>query len=723
VVAAFAAPQSFSIHSAVPSLSPRRIQQLSPLVASQIAAGEVVERPASVVKELVENAIDAGAARIAIDLEQGGIELVRVADDGHGIPRDELALALSPHATSKVASAADLEHIATLGFRGEALASIASVARLTIRSRTRDEAEASELSVEGEDHWLRTPEPRPAAGPAGTVVSVRTLFFNTPARRKFLRTVGTEQARCQEIIHQLALAQPGIAFTLTVDGRRSLDLPRDQSPRERALAILGKELESELLEVHADRFDEAPPGSSSDSGTANNAARAGSGGGVTLWGLVGRPSVARATNKAQHLFINGRAVRDRTIQHAVSEAFRGLIEPSRYPTAVLMIEMNPAAVDVNVHPTKAEVRFRDSSLMHSIVMNAIRRTLRAADLTPTFTPNSGSQLNGATLSPGGTLAAGAWGMQILPSAAASAPAYAGAPTAGLRAEDFAAFFKRTIPSRTQGDLSYSALREALAPDGSAAGYAPMSAETAASAAADPAPAGTAVEAGLANGLVGGDAATAAAGAIPLPMPTNRVLQVHNSYLVTQDDQGVLIVDQHALHERVMFEYLLMRVTAGTLESQRLLTPAVVPAAPRQVDRLVELKPLLDKIGIEAEPLGSASVGVHAFASFLFERGVDPVPFVQDLLERADNEDFISAVRAMKPVAGERDPHSEAVLRDVLDMMACKAAVKAGDKLSEGELDELLKLRAAVERSSNCPHGRPTTIRLTIKDLERLFGRT
>lgn len=681
-------------------------------MASQIAAGEVVERPASVVKELVENAIDAGASRIVVELEQGGIELVRVSDDGHGIARDQLGLALMPHATSKVSSVADLEHIGTLGFRGEALASIASVARVSIRSRTREEAEAAEISVEGEEHWLRTPEARPAAGAVGTVVSVRTLFFNTPARRKFLRTVGTEQARCQEIVHQLALAQPGIAFTLMVDGRRSLDLPRDQSARERALAILGKELESELLEVHADRFDESPG--------AEGAGVRGGGGGVTLWGLVGRPSVARATNKAQHVFINGRAVRDRTVQHAISEAFRGLIEPSRYPTAVLMIEMHPAAVDVNVHPTKAEVRFRDSSLMHSIVMNAIRRALRAADLTPTFTPSAASQMNGTTLNAGGTLTANAWGTQILPSAAATAggPGAGAAPTAGFRAEDFAAFFKRTIPARTQGDLSYDALREALAPDAEAL---PGAREVGGAASAGGMASG--VEQGSASAASTADAAGGAGASIPLPTPATRILQVHNSYLVTQDEQGVLIVDQHALHERVMFEYLLMRVTAGALESQRLLTPAVVPAAPRQVDRLVELKPLLEKIGIEAEPLGSASVGVHAFASFLFERGVDPVPFVQDLLERADREDFVSAVRAMKPAAGERDPNSEAVLRDVLDMMACKAAVKAGDKLSEGELDELLKLRAAVERSSNCPHGRPTTIRLTIKDLERLFGRT
>jgi DNA mismatch repair protein MutL len=692
-----------------------RIHALSPLVASQIAAGEVVERPASIVKELVENSIDAGATRITVELEQGGIELVRVSDDGHGILKDDLPLALAAHATSKVTAAADLERVATLGFRGEALASISSVSRLLLRSRTAADVEASEIEAEGEA--IRGP--RPAAGPVGTVVAARTLFFNTPARRKFLRTVATEQARCVEVVHQLAMAQPSVGFMVVCDGRRTLDLPPGQSPRERALAILGKELSPELLEVNADALDESGPSSRAS--------------GAALWGLVGTPALARATNKAQHVFINGRGVRDRTIQHAIAEAFRGLIEPSRYPTAVLMIELDPAAVDVNVHPTKAEVRFRDSSLMHSIVLNAIRRALRAADLTPTLQGNVGhfGLRGGSAILPGASYA---------PAGAAPAPA--------LKPEDFAAFFTRTIPARTNGDLSYDALRNALtAPAEQGLG-------TNGAGAAVPIPAGRPGESARVGEPSGGQAAVqqtgtfipgqasstdiaqtgaaqadpasasaasdpagpdANAGESPMlaaPTPASRVLQVHNSYLVTQDEQGVLIVDQHALHERVMFEYLLARVAAGSLESQRLLTPAIVPASPRQVDRVAELKPLFAKIGIDAEPAGTATVGVHSFASFLFERGVDPVDFMQDILERADSDDFLASARS----AGET------ALRDVLDMMACKAAVKAGDKLSDGELRELLKLRDAVERSSNCPHGRPTTIRLTIRDLEKLFGR-
>ncbi|MDX2148344.1 MAG: DNA mismatch repair endonuclease MutL [Planctomycetota bacterium] len=685
----------------------RRIQALSPLVASQIAAGEVVERPASVVKELVENAIDAGSSRIEIDLEGGGIELVRVSDDGCGIHAADLLLAITPHATSKINSAADLERVGTLGFRGEALASIASVSRLSIRSRTHDEPTAFEIIAEGE----AISPPRPAAGPPGTQVAARTLFFNTPARRKFLRTVATEQARCVEIVHQLAMAQPAIALRLRCDGRVALDLPPRQQPVDRALAILGKELSPELLTIHADDFDELGAGASR---------------GVTLWGLIGRPSLARATNKAQHLFINGRAVRDRTIQHALAEAFRGLIEPSRYPTAVVMIEMDPALVDVNVHPTKAEVRFRDTSLIHGVVLGAARRALRAADLTPTLDVHS--------------IRRGP--MEIL---ASSTPAPA------LRAEDFVAFIKSARPAP---DMQALNPKRETSPEAVAAPPAPATLAPTPSApfAGELAPAlgesaapssGQSLVARPRESALASTTGESFAGTTPLtaPAPAPRLLQVHNSYVLTQDEQGVLIIDQHALHERVMFEYLLLRLCPPTsqpmgppeadaaaptgsvadpgpqpLESQRFLTPVPVDASPRQVDRLGSLRSLLVRLGIDAQALGPTSVGVFSFPSLLLERGVEPAAFMADLLGRSDDESFLAAAQSSDPRT------AETALRDVLDMMACKAAVKAGDRLSELELTELLRLREAVERSSSCPHGRPTTVRLSIRDLEKLFHR-
>lgn len=643
----------------------RPIRTLPDVLASQIAAGEVVERPSSVVKEVVENALDAGASRIQIDLEQGGIELIRVSDDGVGIPRDELALALEPHATSKVASAEELERIATLGFRGEALASIASVSRISIRSRTADEPGASVISCEGG----LNPVVRPAAGPVGTCVEVRTLFFNTPARRKFLRTVATEQSKCADVVRDLAISHPAVGFRLTCDGRVQLDLPPGQTPRQRAVKVIGEELAGQLIEVSADQMDDSR--------------------GVALWGLVGRPSIARATRAAQHIFVRGRSVRDRTIQHAVQEAFRGLIEPSRFPTAVLLIEMSPAAVDVNVHPQKAEVRFRDSGVVHSVVFQSIKRALQEADLTPTAA-SLGGLMNAARA--GGGHAAGNVGGNWNGGSAAILPA--SAPTARqevqvgpiAEAARFVEYFtRRDAPT---GRFSYQALREAL----SASDVVQIAESTAK----------------LATPALEGGVQEMPDTALPTPTPAPRHMQVHNSYVVTQDEQGVVIVDQHALHERVMFEGLLARVAHADLESQPLLSPVVVDAAAAQIDRLENLADLLGRLGIVAEPMGPRSVGIRAFPTFLFERGVDPREFMTDLLERAESSAF--------------DPSAEETLRDVLDMMACKAAIKAGDRLDESQLRALLELRERVERSSNCPHGRPTSVRLTIRELDKLFGR-
>lgn len=608
------------------------IRPLPPLLVNQIAAGEVVERPASVVKEVVENALDARATRITVELEAGGIELIRVSDDGIGIPEAELPLAVAPHATSKLTSAQDLDSIATLGFRGEALASIASVSRLEIRSRTGAQEGAASISAEGEVVGAV----RPAAGPVGTAVTVRNLFFNTPARRKFLRTPATELGRCVDVVSDLALGHPSVGFSVRSEGRLVLDLPAGQSPRERGLAVLGRELEGELLEVTLDELDDAR--------------------GVSIWGLVGRPTLARATTQAQHVLLNGRVIRDKLVQHAIREAFRGLIEPGRHPTALLMIEMAPGAVDVNVHPAKTEVRFRDPSLVHTAVLRAIREALRREDLTPTL-----GRLGG-----GGGWAGGVPGGRAIQ------------PTVSSSGVD--AFIEAMRSGPVMPPEAMGPPRSVVAPESSAG-----------------------------SDAAAGEAGRAGSAELPTPVAAPRVLQVHKSYLVTQDEQGVVIVDQHALHERVMFEQLVERVSAGPLESQRLLTPVVVEVSPRQMESLESLSGLLGRLGVEASALGPTSVGVHAFATFLFDRGVDAGEFVSDLLERAS--------------ASGLSPDSEEALRDVLDMMACKAAVKAGERMSDGELMELMSLRERVERASNCPHGRPTTVRLTIRQLERLFGRS
>jgi len=673
------------------------IRRLQPLLVNQIAAGEVIERPASVVKELIENAIDAGATRIDVAIEQGGKELVRVIDDGCGIPASELPLALAPHATSKIATAADLDAIATMGFRGEALASMASVSRTSLLSRTADEDGAALIEGEGDD--LRPP--RPAPGPVGTNVTVRNLFFNTPARRKFLRTDRTEGGRVIEIVQNLALAHPSIGFTLTVDGQVRLDLPPDQAAHERVLAVLGEDLAGELLEVAGDER------------------------GIGIWGLAGSPNLARATARHLRIYLNGRMIADRSISHAIKEAYRGLIEPTRSPTIVLFLEMDPSLVDVNVHPSKAEVRFRNQASIHGAVLSAVRAALRQADLTPSFDlgragggpgamavprpapPEFGS---GAPGSGGAAPGTGGLGSGAPGSAASSSPS-GSSPAAAPSAAAFVDYFRRLDPK--QKGFVYSEMKEALAREtpeileeeiAARAGTAAPDASSAPENGPGPFSGGDAENG---TGPISG-AGPSSGGAVPMVRQAINALQVHSSFIVTQDEQGIVIIDQHALHERVIFEKLRRRLDNGPLESQRLLMPATVEVDGRQVEALDELRPLLKKLGIEAELMGPRTIAVHAFTSLQFERGVDPVSFMQELLARAAGDGL-----------GD-DP--EAALHEVLDMMACKAAIKAGDRLKPAEIEELLAYRETVERSSNCPHGRPTSLRLSIRDLERQFGR-
>jgi len=610
------------------------IRALPPLLVNQIAAGEVVDRPASVVKELIDNALDAGATRIAVETEQGGVELVRVSDNGVGIPAEQIPLAVAPHATSKITEASDLERIGTMGFRGEALASIASVSRLSIRSRPEEQEEAALIEASGET----ISAVRPEAGPCGTVVAIRNLFFNTPARRRFLRAASTEQGHVNDVVRALAMAHPHVAFESRSDGRVTLELPAGQSQRERAVAILGREFETSLLEVHADEYDGAR--------------------GLTLWGLIGLPEIARATTKGQRFFVNGRPIRDPRVQHALQEAYRGLIEPGRRPMAVLMLEMDPKAVDVNVHPAKAEVRFRDGGLVHAVVHRAVRDALRQADLTPRWTRPAAQ--SGAPYGDGF-----AEHLQSPEPAAPGAPLLDPWPGAG------------PIPKEISG--------ERIPPPPTGAPRAPES--------------GTSYPQ---------EWSAPSAPAFPTTRPVERVLQVHNAYLVTQDDKGMLIVDQHALHERVMFEKIMARLAAGPLESQRLLAPLLLDASDARLAAIDRLGALFERLGVEAGQVSPQSIGVHAFPSFLLERGVEPTEFLADLLD--------------KTADGDLPAQEEAAIHEVVDMMACKAAVKAGDRLSDQELEELLAMRERVERSSNCPHGRPTSIRLTLADLEKQFER-
>ncbi len=608
------------------------------MLINQIAAGEVIERPASVLKELVENSIDAGATRITVELEQGGIERISIADDGHGIAPDQMILALTPHATSKIIESKDLDRIGTMGFRGEALASIASIARVSIRSRTADFDEGRVIAAEGET----VGEPKPIGCPVGTTIEVKNLFFNTPARRKFLRTSTTEQTRCLEWLRDLAMANPSIGVRCVGDGKVKLDLPINQTPRQRVVSILGKELEEQLIEVSVDQFDDTR--------------------GILVWGLVGLPAIARATNKAQHVFLNGRTIRDRTIQHAIREAYRGLIDPGKHPTAVLMIEMSPAAVDVNVHPAKLEVRFRDQSMVHRAIYHGVKEALGRADVTPTLLqrlPGAGVDASSA----------------IMPSASHEQVSLQLDRQVEQLVEYLEAKPRPADGSSERGPRFKQELKAVLAQ----------------SSISMPTP----------------------SFAPSTPMPTvqrvDKVLQVHSSYLISQDEHGVLIIDQHALHERVMFNKLLTRITGnGSLEQQTLLIPIMLDVSGTVIDQFDKLVSLLERIGVEATPMGPKSIGVQAVPSFLHSRNVQAEPFLAELFEKIDQDGFV--------------PTSEEALHEVLDMMACKAAIKAGDVLSDEELNAIMQLRNETERSASCPHGRPTTVRLTIEELEKLFDR-
>jgi DNA mismatch repair protein MutL len=631
----------------------RPIQQLSPSLVNRIAAGEVIERPAAVVKEVVENSIDAGATRIVVEVEDGGRALIRVMDDGSGIPPEDLSLAFASHATSKLSCDEDLFRIGTMGFRGEALASIGSVSHARILSRVPGNDAAWEIQNRGGV----IDQPQAAAGNVGTTIEVRNLFFNTPARRKFIKGAGTEFGHISEALLRIALPHPGISFRLSHNGRSVLDLPATDA-------------DTRLLSAWPDEFREHRLAISA--GDAE----------LKVRGIIGLPELARPTAKYQYLYLNGRSIRDRFVIHALREAYRGLTEPGRHPAAILLLEMPPQDVDVNVHPTKSEVRFRDSGRIHGLILASVRERLLGSDLTPHAIPmRADDDSNRPEL------------REKLASFFKQLPPGLVAPSAPLA--DFPLSSSESLPasSRHQSFAEPAKYADPLktgAPP-RMAGLQPVSPNS------EPSAAGP--ESLISNAQP--------AAARSQASPVSNAIQVHNSYLVAQSDDGMIIIDQHALHERIMYEDLLARLNRGPLESQRMLIPQPIDVASTQLALLDQIQPLLQRLGIEVTPFGPGSVAVHSFPTFL-ER-LDPASFVSELLERGEQELL--------------DLHDEELLHEVLDMMACKAAVKAGDPLSPMEIEALLRRRDLVDRSSNCPHGRPTSLRLSLRDLEKQFKRT
>jgi DNA mismatch repair protein MutL len=585
-----------------------RINRLPPNLANQIAAGEVVERPASVVKELVENALDAGARRIAVAIELGGKKSIRVEDDGEGMEAEDARLAIERHATSKIADASDLAAILTLGFRGEALPSIASVSHFTLRTRARGMASGTEIRVDGGT----VASEREAGAPEGTCIDVVDLFYNLPARRKFLKSDTAEATQISRLVTQLALGYPEVGFALTSGGRRLLDCPPAQGLRERFYQLFGDR--PDLVEVRKQA------------------------GGVTLAGYVAALGDQGPVRGAQNVFVNRRIVKDRTIAHAIGEAYSVATIKERSPEVHLFLQIDPARVDVNVHPTKAEVRFLEQSLIHEVLRRALGEALgqgRAPELQLSAFPVPPDEPRPMSIP--GVLAGATVGSRWMPDILARTPL-----PAGMAASAPVAIATPDAPARTPAEIR------------------PM---------------------------------------IPLG-------QFRDTFIIAVDDEGVAIVDQHVAHERVLFERVMEKLTAGRLESQRLLAPILLEMSPAQRQVIAQHAATLDRFGLEIEEFGGESVRLAA---------------VPAILDAAECE---AAVRALaEDLEGlDRGARVEDALRRIAATMACHAAVKANYPLTLEKMRFILEELRRTAYSSVCPHGRPVVLRLSRREIEKNFQR-
>jgi len=639
-----------------------RIHRLPQSVVNKIAAGEVIERPASAVKELVENAIDAGASRIDVVIERGGIDLIRVIDNGCGIAEDDFESAVTSHATSKIADADDLFHVQTLGFRGEALASIAEVSRLLLRSRVPDDEVGHEMSVQG---GVRGPIV-PCSAPVGTTVEVADLFFNTPVRRRFLRSTATEAAHVAETVAKIALAHPRIHFTLRHGEKAVWALPPVERAIDRIASLYGRELADYLIEVAS---EDGP---------------------IKIHGFVGHPQLSRSNTRQQFLFINGRPIRDRSLQHALSEAYRGLLTVGRQPVAFLYLEMPTDMVDVNVHPTKQEVRFLDGGRLYGQLLSTLRTRFLTSDLNTRVPvpevadPHEAHDRDkilemrrrvvdwakGAApwLAPGST-----------PIAAASSLAQA------LGTDDVGSWIQGPTSGREEKASSV------LETHGRGEGTGDEAADFAANAPAEG-------EIGpTSNFLDDGHGG---------PPRQPKAIQVHNRYLIAESDEGVVVIDQHALHERILYEQLRRRAEEGPLESQQLLVPEPVDLSPSEAAAALDAAEILAELGMRVEPFGGSTV-------LILSRPV--------MLGRLPPGELLRT--ALEPIlAKDRGPGRAELVDKILHSMACRAAVKAGDRLSEEEIAALLAQSRGVLDAHHCPHGRPTALIFSREELDKHFKR-
>ncbi len=606
-----------------------QIHLLSPRLANQIAAGEVVERPASVVKELLENSLDAGASRLEIDVEQAGIKLIRIRDDGDGIEKDDLPLALSRHATSKIHELEDLEAVASLGFRGEALASISSVSRLTLTSRRVASEHAWQVQTEGRDMSAQL---SPAAHPQGTTVEMRDLFFNTPARRKFLKTENTEFKHLEEVVKRLALSRFDVAFQLKNNGRiiHQLKPALQKSEQERRVAsVCGPAFVEQSL--HVDMNAEAS--------------------GLSLKGWIGLPTFSRSQADLQYFFVNGRMIRDKLVTHAVRQAYADVLFHGRHPAYVLYLELDPSLVDVNVHPTKHEVRFREGRLVHDFIFRSIHRVI--GDVRPD--------------------AASVPALQELVSNAAPAEQQFNQQYMPLHQA-------REVRGVSEQLASYGQLHQnrSFSPTLSVSGYAGP------------------------DGLP----QTSSEEMSEIPPLGYATAQLHGIYIVAQNREGMVLVDMHAAHERIVYERLKQACETEGVRSQPLLVPVSVALSTREADAAEEFDDMFKKLGFELARMGEETVVIRQIPVTLAKANVEQL--LRDVL--SDMLMFGSSRRL------------EEHMNELLATMACHGAVRANRQLTIPEMNGLLRDMEATERSGQCNHGRPTWTQLSLAELDKLFMR-
>ncbi|QXG43503.1 DNA mismatch repair endonuclease MutL [Pseudomonas viridiflava] len=629
-------------------LNAARIELLSPRLANQIAAGEVVERPASVIKELLENSLDSGARRIDVDVEQAGIKLLKVRDDGSGISSDDLPLALARHATSKIRDLEDLERVMSLGFRGEALASISSVARLTLTSRTRNADQAWQVETEGRD---MAPRVQPAAHPVGTSVEVRDLFFNTPARRKFLKAEKTEFDHLQEVIKRMALARFDVAFHLRHNGKTILSLHEahdDTARARRVSAICGPGFLEQALPIEIERN------------------------GLHLWGWVGLPTFSRSQADLQYFFVNGRAVRDKLVAHAVRQAYRDVLFNGRHPTFVLFFEVDPAAVDVNVHPTKHEVRFRDGRTVHDFLYGTLHRAL--GDVRPE------DQLSG--------------------SAPVTAIVRPTGPEAGEFGPQGEMRLANNVLEQPQGE-TYAR----PAGSGSGGGYQYQYSPRPASPGAPVAEVQSAYREFFAP-LPGTTPTSLPESPADIPPLGYALAQLKGIYILAENAHGLVLVDMHAAHERIMYERLKIAMANEGLSGQPLLVPESIAVSQREADCAEEHLATFQRLGFELQRLGPETLAIRQIPA---------------LLKQAEANRLVSDVLADLMEYGTSD-RVQAHMNELLGTMACHGAIRANRRLAIPEMNGLLRDMENTERSGQCNHGRPTWTQMGLTDLDKLFLR-